>query len=322
MRKRDKENEGTDDSVQFDPDERARAALEDEPTPPDQGRAALVRYDPLQLYLSKIKEYKPLSREEEFELAARYRATGDKEAALKLVTSNLALVVKLAFEFRFEFQNMLDLIQEGNYGLMRAVKKFDPFRKTRLSTYASYWIRAYIIKFLLDNWRLVKVGTTNTRRKLLFNLKEVEQKLKSGGAQVDVKLLAEHFGAKERDVIDVQASLGATDKSIDAPIEEDSSSSLANRLAGFSGDYASILEEDETKRRLNEALEIFRKDLKPSDRTILDKRIVAESPLTLSEIGQIHNVTREAIRQAEERLMRRLKTFLRSKLADEKIDRQ
>ncbi|VAX20751.1 RNA polymerase sigma factor RpoH [hydrothermal vent metagenome] len=278
--------------------------------------AGLVPADPLQAYINQVKEYPPLSREEEHELAIKFHKTGDKEAAFRLVTSNLMLVVKISFKFRAQFQNMLDLIQEGNYGLMRAVHKFDPFKGTRLSTYAAYWVRAYMIKFLLDNWRLVKVGTTNVRRKMLYNLRALEEKLKESGAEAGPKLLAEHFGTTEQEVIAVQQSLGAQDTSIYQPVEEGSTRQVIDTITATAGNFAETMGDEEVMERFHSAVEKFKKSLKPSDVTLLESRILSDEPLTLQEIGDKHHVTREAMRQAEGRLLKRLKTYLSEELAD------
>ncbi len=275
---------------------------------------SLAAYDPLQLYINKVKENPTLTREEEYELAVLYKKTGDKNAAFRLVTSNLLLVIKLAFEFRSQFQNVLDLIQEGNYGLLRAVQKFDPFKGTRLSTYAAFWIRAYMLKYLLDNWRLVKVGTTNVRRKMLYNLRDIERKLAEGGEEPTNRLLAEHFGTTEKDVIEVQQSLGASDTSIHQPVEDGSSREVGDTLRAKTIDYADDISEKELKQKFLKGLEKFRKNLKPSDLTILNDRILSDEPLTLQQIGEKYGVTREAMRQAEGRLLKRLKEFMRTEM--------
>lgn len=191
--------------------------LEEKSSAPEESPNQLVPLDPLAAYLAEIRKYKPLSAEEEHELAVRYRETGDVESAYVLVTSNLQQVVAIAMTFKREFQNLLDLIQEGNIGLMHAVKKFDPFRGIRLPTYASWWIKAYILKYILDNWRLVKVGTTNIRRKLLYNLRKEKQKLEEAGFYPSTRLLAEKFGTSETNIVAVERSIGATDVSLQAP---------------------------------------------------------------------------------------------------------
>lgn len=278
------------------------------------GPASLVPADPFYLYISKIRQTPSLSHEEEMELAKRFRETGDKEAAYKLITSNLMLVVKIAYEFRTQFQNMLDLIQEGNYGLLRAVQKFDPFKGVRLSTYASYWIRAYMLKYLLDNWRLVRVGTTNMRRKLLYNLKTIQSRLEEGGGDSNPRLLAEKFGASEQDIIDIQQSLGAADTSIHQPQGEDGGRELQEMLPSGDNDMADDLSRHEIMKKFQSAITEFKKKLKPVELDLIDKRILSDTPLTLREIGEAHGVTREAIRQQEARLMKRLKDHLTKEL--------
>jgi RNA polymerase sigma-32 factor len=293
------------------------------PAPHDRpASGALAPIDPLQAYINKIKEYPSLTREEEVELARHFHETGDRDAAFRLTTANLMLVVKIAFEFRSQFQNMLDLVQEGNYGLLRAIQKFDPFKGTRLSTYAAYWIRAYMLKYLLDNWRLVKVGTTNVRRKLLYNLRDLEQKLREGGIEAGPKLLAEKFGATEQDVIDIQQSLGATDQSLNAPLSEGSDRTVIDILPAPTEDMGDALADKELRERMTDAIAAFKTDLKPSDTAILERRILTDEPLTLQEIGDEFGVTREAIRQAEVRLMKRLKEYLREALDAPGGDRQ
>ena len=185
-------------------------------------KGALVPRDPFYAYLQEVRKYPALTEEEEKELAIRYKETGDLESAYKLTTANLMLVIKIAMTFKREWQNLMDLIQEGNVGLMKAVKNFDPFRGVRLSAYATWWIKSYILKHILDNWRLVRVGTTNARRKLLFNLKREKEKLEREGFDPTTKLLAERFGVDETEVIDVSASIGAMDVAIDTPVRPDS----------------------------------------------------------------------------------------------------
>ena len=144
----------------------------------------VVPIDPLTAYLNEIRRYECLTEKEERELAIQLHETNDSNAAYRLTTSHLMLVVRIAMTFRRQWQNMMDLIQEGNVGLLKAVKNFDPFRGVRLSSYATWWIRSYILKYMLDNWRLVRVGTTNARRKLLYNLRKEKEKLEQKGFEL------------------------------------------------------------------------------------------------------------------------------------------
>jgi RNA polymerase sigma-32 factor len=282
------------------------------------GTRALRSYDPFRLYMAEIKKYPPLSREEEQRLARLYRETGDRDALFQLVTANLMLVVRIAFSFRRAAKNLLDLVQEGNVGLLAAIDRFSPDVGARLPTYAAWWIRAYMVKFLLDNVRLVRVGTTNARRKLLRNLHKEKQKLESMGFDVGPKLLAEHFGVSERDVIDVQAALSSRDVSLDAPVGGDE----GDRSHGDALPDAreATVEDDVARRELQTKMEallkIFRKGLNERETTLLDRRILSDSPLSLQALGDRFGTSREAVRQAETRLMKKLKAFLREELGD------
>src|SRR5689334_7347006 len=182
---------------------------------------SLVRHDPLTAYVQEIRRYPLLSREDEHELAVQFYKTGDLAAARRLVEANLRLVVKIAHEYRRAYRNLLDLIQEGNVGLMQAVKKYDPYRGVKLSSYAAWWIRAYILKFILANWRLVEIGTTQAQRKLFFNLRKEKEKLESLGFDASSKALAEALDVPEREVIDMEKRLGQGEMSLDAPLKND-----------------------------------------------------------------------------------------------------
>ena len=284
------------------------------PIPKKARSKSLVPSDPLQQYLSMVRAIPKLTEEEEHQLAIRVHRDKDHDAALKLVTAYLNVVVAISFEFRNQFQNTLDLIQEGNIGLMRAVEKFDPFRGVRLPSYAGYWIRAYILKYILDNWRLVRVGTTNMRRKLLYNLNRVTHELKASGIDPGPKQLAEHFKTTEAEVEAVQKTLSSSDVSLEAPLSDGSERTYAEIL----GEDKPLMEETVGDQQLSELVREqivgFAKDLKASDRTILYERLMTNEPLTLVEIGERHNVTREAIRQAETRLKNRLKEYLEEKI--------
>ena len=279
-------------------------------------KGSLVPRDPFYAYLQEVRKYPALTEEEEKELAIRYKETGDLESAYKLTTANLMLVIKIAMTFKREWQNLMDLIQEGNVGLMKAVKNFDPFRGVRLSAYATWWIKSYILKHILDNWRLVRVGTTNARRKLLFNLKREKEKLEREGFDPTTKLLAERFGVDETEVIDVSASIGAMDVSIDTPVRPDSTMTPAQTLSQDGQSVEENVELKQFRQILNENIENFKAGLNPNEIKILNNRILSEDPLSLQEIGEQRGVTREAVRQAEQRLLKKFKTYIEEKMPE------
>jgi RNA polymerase sigma-32 factor len=267
------------------------------------------RLDPLTAYIQEIRQYEGLSEEEEQALAIQFKDAGDLDAAYKLTTAHLMMVVRIAMTFKREWNNMMDLVQEGNIGLMKAVKNFDPFRGVRLSAYATWWIRSYMLKYILDNWRLVRVGTTNVRRKLLFNLRKEKEKLEKEGFAPSTKLLAERFGVPESEVIDVDASLGAMDVPMDAPVHPSSAATHADSF-GHSETPEKIVVSEMFLSALKEKIDVFKVNLKPIEQEILEDRVLSESPLSLQEIGDRHGITREAIRQSEVRLLKKFKTFI------------
>ena len=277
----------------------------------------VARIDPLTAYLNEIRQYENLTEDEERELAIKLQEKSDSNAAYRLTTSHLMLVVRIAMTFRRQWQNMMDLIQEGNVGLLKAVKNFDPFRGVRLSSYATWWIRSYILKYMLDNWRLVRVGTTNARRKLLYNLRKEKEKLEFQGFVPTTKLLAEHFGVEESDVIDVQASLGARDVSVDTPTREDEEFTPAISLT----DHTTASPEQDAERNqflksLKQEINLFKRELKPIEQKILTDRILSETPRSLQELGDEYSITREAIRQTEQRILKKFKAYVAENMPD------
>ena len=307
-----------DEPLELDPDDPPEGVLDltVEPVLPRRGARALVPSDPFRRYLAEVRKYPALSREEEQDLARRYRDTGDREALFRLVTSNLMQVVRVALSFRRAARNLLDLVQEGNLGLLAAIERFDPDLGVRVPTYAAWWIRAYIVKFLLDNVRLVRVGTTNARRKLLRNLRQEKSRLEAEGFEVGPKMLAEHFNVSEADVMDVERALHSQDVSLDAPLG-DSEDRTRGDLMAASGP---TVEEDVARRELQDkvkaAIDRFRRGLGDRERAILDERLLSEDPVTLQVIGDRFGTTREAVRQAEARLMARLKEHLMGEIGD------
>jgi len=278
-------------------------------------KGTLAPPDPFSAYVQEAKNYPLLTEKEEKELAIRLRETGDVDAAYQLTTANLMLVVKIAMTFKREWQNVMDLVQEGNVGLMKAVKNFDPFRGVRLSAYATWWIKSYILKYILDNWRLVRVGTTNARRKLLFNLKKEKERLEREGFDPSTKLLAEHFGVDEGEIIDVEASIGAFDVSFDTPTHPDSPMTPAQSLSdGKSLEKGAEI--GQFREILQQKIEGFKSELKPGEIEILEKRILSESPQSLQEIGDQRGVTREAVRQSEQRLLKKFRIYIEEEMPE------
>lgn len=278
---------------------------------------ALVKFDPLQRYLSEISKYRLLTREEERELGIRVKEYGDKEAAYALVTANLRLVVKIALEFqRVWMQNLLDLIQEGNIGLMQAVKKFDPYKNVKFSYYASFWIKAYILKFIMDNWRLVKIGTTQGQRKLFFKLKKEKHRLIEQGFDPKPKLLSERLGVSEREVVDMDQRLDGWDVSLDAPVKNDSDT---ERIEFVSTETESIEEQvskKEIEHLLHNKINEFRKRMTPREIEIFELRIFSDNPVTLQEIGDRYGISRERVRQIEKNIIRKMREFFKNELPD------
>ena len=276
---------------------------------------ALVPYDPLQLYLQEIKRYNLLTREEERALGIRLREEKDESAAYTLATSNLRLVVKIAMDFhRYWTKNLLDLIQEGNLGLLQAVRKFDPYRGIKFSYYASFWIKAYILKFIMDNWKLVKIGTTQSQRKLFFNLSKERDKLISQGFTPAPNLLAERLDVKEEEVVEMSQRLGGWEVSLSSPVGEDSREAYGAFLPDPGRAIDDQLSEKEGRSLLILSLQQFRKTLSGKEADIFDNRIMAERPLTLQNLGEKYHISRERIRQIQEKIIKNIKKWLKEKI--------
>jgi RNA polymerase sigma-32 factor len=274
-----------------------------------------ARPTPLQSYMREINRYPLLSPQEEYELAVAHFEHQSKEAAQRLITSNLRLVVKIANDFRTASAAALDLIQEGNYGLMQAVKRFNPYKGVKLSSYAAWWIRAYILKYLMDTRGPVRIGTTAAQRKLFYNLRKETEKLLREYDTVDPKLLAENLGVKEKDVVAMQQRLNARDVSFDAPIADGSDRTHADVIDVESTGKAAddVLADSELLEIFEEHLIEFRTTLKGRDLDVFNERLMAEKPLTLQEIGDRYGITRERARQIEARILKNLKEFVRKK---------
>jgi len=280
---------------------------------------SLSDYSTIGAYLHELRRYPLMTREEEHVVAVRFCKQHEPALAARLITANLRLVVKIAQEYRRAHRNILDLIQEGNIGLIHAVQKYDPYRGVKLSSYASWWIRAYILKFILANWRLVKVGTTQAQRKLFFNLRKEREKLEKQGYEVEAKHLAAALDVSEQEVVEMERRLNASETSLDAPMRSDEQ---GDRTQGDFVRAAPTLRPDvqveagEFGAILKEKLHAFGETLRDRDLEIFRDRLLNDEPVTLVQIAERFGVTRERVRQIEERLKRRLRQYLEGELGD------
>lgn len=280
--------------------------------------AGLVRYDPVRAYIHQIRRYPLLTPEEEHDVATRYVRTRDPALARRLVTSNLRLVVKIAHEYSRVHQNLMDLVQEGNVGLIQAVEKFDPDRGVKLSTYSSWWIRAYILKYLLNSWRLVKVGTTQAQRKLFFNLHKQQELLRERGVVPTPQLLAEALDVSEREVSEMQKRMAASDLSLSTPLrsDEDDGRTVMDLMSDHQGIPDEVVAADELRRLVSDKLHAYAAGLKGRDLVIMRERLLSDEPMTLKDIGDRYGISRERARQLEKRLMTQLREYLTTELGD------
>ena len=266
--------------------------------------------DALQIYLQQTKQYRLLSREEELELARRVCENNDEEAVNQLVTANLRLVAKIAMDFRrYWAKNVLDLIQEGNLGLLQAARKFDPGQGVKFSYYASFWIKAYMWKFIMDNWKLVKIGTTQNQRKLFFNLAKERNRFEAFGLEAEPKLIAERLDVKEEDVIEMIQRLEGCELSLSTPLGEDSRETYEAFLKDPAVPVDDQLSEKQRQSIFAEKLKGFRKRLTRREAEIFDKRIMAEEPLILQELGDKYEISRERVRQIQEKIIKNIRTW-------------
>ena len=278
--------------------------------------SSLVPYDPLSRYLAELRRFPLLTREEESAIAQRYVKLHDPADAYRLVTANLRLVVKIANEFSRASRNLLDLIQEGNVGLMEAVKNFDPYRGIRFPSYAVWWVRAYIYRYLINNWRLVKIGTTQAQRKLFFNLRKETERLEAEGFSAQPKLLAQRMGVKESEVREMQDRMAHNEVSLDQPTGPDDDTHLIDAIPDTASNPEDTIARVQWRNFAREQVEAFAAQLIDKEREIFRTRLMAEDPPTLQEVGDRLGVSRERVRQIETRLKQRLREFLQDRAAD------
>ncbi len=282
------------------------------------GDRGLGRFDPFAAYFKEIQRHPLLTPDEEHALAVRYTETADVAAASRMVTANLRLVVKIAYEYRRAYRNIMDLIQEGNMGLMQAVKRYDPYRGVKLSSYAAWWIRAYILRFILNNWRLVKLGTTQAQRKLFFNLNKERQRLLAMGVDPTAKELASRLDVQESEVTEMDRRLSGGDVSLDAPVGDGDGRPITRLelLPGYGESQDDALGGAEMGSMVREKLDAFAATLVGKEATIFKKRLLAEDPVTLQTIGDEYGISRERVRQLEARLQDKLRAYLKAELGE------
>lgn len=270
----------------------------------------------LHRYLAEISNYPVLSREEEYNLAKKFKEDGDLDAARKLVTSNLKFVVRVANEYKNYGFNTMDIIQEGNVGLMHAVKGFDPTKGYRLISYAVWWIRAYIQNYIIKSWSLVKVGTTQAQRKLFYKLRSTKKELEMGGEALsteDYRELAQKLDVPDEAVIEMEQRMGSKDLSLDAELTSEKDASHLDFLTGGEANQEEILTKAQEEETVRKGMAVALKTLKDRERYIIEKRVLSDQPLTLEELGTKFNISRERVRQIESAALKKIKDVLEEK---------
>ena len=282
--------------------------------------SSLARFDAMSAYLREVQRHPLLTPEQTHELAVKFLSSQDSEIAARLVTSNLRLVVKIAYEYRRAYRNIMDLVQEGNIGLMQAVKRYDPYRGVKLSSYAAWWIRAYILRFILNNWRLVKLGTTQAQRKLFFNLRKKKAELVAMGIDPTNAEIAKQLNVPESDVAEMDVRLASNEKSLDAPVGDAEGRAIAkiDMMPSGADSPEAMMADEELQALLKEKLAGFRQQLlgKEKEIAIFDLRLISDDPLTLQELGDKFGISRERVRQLEQRLTSRLRDYLKAEMGD------
>jgi RNA polymerase sigma-32 factor len=293
-------------------------ALNDEAQDEDAPTRSLALADPVALYMAEVRKYPLLTREKEQELAIRYRESGDKRAAELLVTSNLRFVVKVAAEYSKFGARLIDLIQEGNVGLMHAVREFNPYKGVRLITYAVWWIRGYIQDYLMRQYSMVRIGTTQSQRKLFYRLQKEKELLESMGQEPSVQLLSSRLGVSESDVESMSQRLQGRDISLQTSLDDGGRTTLLDLESSDETPIDEQMGHAEMLSLLHEGIEDLKESLNDRERELLEDRLLADEPLTLQEIGEKYGVTREAVRQMENRLMVKIRKILEERLTANK----
>ena len=261
----------------------------------------------LDVYIAEINKFQILKAEEEFELAVRFKKYNDMEAAEKLVVSNLRFVVKIAHEYRNYGMKLADLVQEGNIGLMHAVKKFDPYKGYRLISYAVWWIRAYIQNYLIKSWSLVKIGTTQAQRKLFFKMSQARKRLEDiSEKHAEFSEIAESLGVKTEEIMEMETRMGNRDLSLNAVIDEDGDSTHIDFLTYDGEDQETAIIRKEEKAIVQRNIAGALAKLNEKESFIIRNRVMADNPMTLQEVGDHFRITRERARQIEKQALKKM----------------
>jgi RNA polymerase sigma-32 factor len=269
----------------------------------------------LESYLVQINQFPLLTQEEEFQLAVKYRKNNDIEAAQKLITSNLRFVVKVAFEYKSYGVKLLDIIQEGNIGLMMAVKKFNPYKGYRFISYAVWWIRAYIQNFIIKTWSLVKIGTTQAQKKLFYKIGKVRKVLESDGEnEKKYEHLAKDLDVGKEDIIEMEQRMAARDLSLDAPFDDGKELTHLDLLREDSPNQEEAFADEEEKKIREREVQNAMKRLNEKEVYIIKNRIMSDEPLTLQQIGDHLKLSRERVRQIESEALKKLKKEFSTRL--------
>jgi len=262
----------------------------------------------MESYMIQINQFPLLTREEEFKLAVKYRKYNDIEAAHQLITSNLRFVVKVVFEYKSYGVKLQDLIQEGNIGLMMAVKKFNPYKGYRFISYAIWWIRAYIQNFIIKTWSLVKIGTTQAQKKLFYKIGKVRKALESDGAdEKKYERLARDLDVAKEDIIEMEQRMSSRDLSLDTPFDEGQELTHLELLREDSLNQEEAIAQEEEKKIREREVQNAMKRLNEKEVYVIKNRIMAEEPQTLQEIGGHLKLSRERVRQIESEALNKLK---------------
>ena len=278
--------------------------------------SALVPTTTLDRYLVEIRRYPFLTKEEELRLFSEYREKGRNDAAVKLILANLRVSVAIASEYGHVGIDQMDLIQEGNVGLLQAIKKFDPTKNVRFYAYAAWWVRAFILRYLLNNFRLVKIGTTQEQRKLFFNLRKEKAKLQREGFIPDPKLLADRLKVRERDVVEMDQRLGSWELSLDQPMTDEGEGTFHDLLPSPQVGVDEQLANNQLRVVFRKKLAAFAETLNEREEDILRNRLLSETPITLEDLGRKYSVTKERARQLEAKIIKRLREFMKQELKD------